>query len=126
MFKRLFVVLSACFALQAFAATDANKAQLPELESVQGIGPALAGKIVQSRADGPFKSWGDLIERVRGVGPKSAARLSAAGLTVGGLAYEGSAATQKSPQEPKAAKPARTPAAEQPGKAGQDKLARPA
>ena len=39
-----------------------------------------------------FKNWDDFISRVKGVGPKSAADFSAAGLTVSGTSYTGAGA----------------------------------
>ena len=48
---------------------DLNRASAGELESLPGIGPALAQRILESRArDGPFLRAEDLL-RVRGIGP---------------------------------------------------------
>ena len=80
-------LFSAAIASPALAATDANKASQAELESVKGIGPGLAGKILKAREAGAFKDWSDLVDRVGGVGPGNAARFSQAGLTVAGSAY---------------------------------------
>lgn len=53
---------------------DANEA---DLERLPGIGPALARRIVETRARlGGFQSVADL-RKVRGIGPKTAARLVA-------------------------------------------------
>lgn len=82
------------------AGVDVNQAPLADLESVRGIGPALAERIVSERARAPFADWADLTRRVRGVGPAAAARLSAAGLTVGGRSLAGG---------PQAADPASAP-----------------
>ncbi len=50
---------------------DLNEADWPELVQLPGIGPTLAGRIVQSRRiDGPFVDHHDL-QRVRGIGPKT-------------------------------------------------------
>jgi competence protein ComEA len=76
----------------AFAAVDINKADQAGLEAVKGIGPGLSAKLLDERKKGSFKDWGDLIERVGGVGPDSAAKLSAAGLTVGDKPYSAAAA----------------------------------
>ncbi len=84
---RTALVCAAFFAGHALAATDANQANRAELESVKGIGPSLAGKILQAREAGTFKDWGDLVDRVAGVGPGNAARFSQAGLTVEGVPY---------------------------------------
>ncbi len=91
MIRKLFAALIAAVALNAFAAVDANQASRADLETVKGVGPALSGKIVQVRQAGEFKNWGDFVERIGGVGPGNAARLSQAGLTVAGTAYEASA-----------------------------------
>jgi len=56
-------------------AVDANTAPVPVLEALPGIGPALAGRIVQSREAQPFRSLADLDRRVKGIGPAKAAGL---------------------------------------------------
>ncbi len=71
----------------AQAAVDVNRADLPTLEAVKGIGPALAENILHERAKAPFTDWADLLRRVKGLGKASAARLSTAGLTVNGASY---------------------------------------
>ncbi len=92
MFKKLLAFLAAMTVAVAFAAVDVNKATPAELDSVKGIGPAISGRILEERKKGNFKSWEDLIERVKGLGASSAAKLSAEGLTVGGAGYKGAAA----------------------------------
>ena len=92
MFRTLIATVLAVFALNAFAAADANQASRAELETVKGIGPGMSGKIVKARETGPFKSWGDLVDRVGGIGTSNAPKLSQAGLTVAGAAYDGTAA----------------------------------
>ncbi len=100
MIRHLIATILAAFALNAFAAADANQATRAELETVKGIGPGLSGKILEARKAGGFKNWNDFVERVPGVGPGNAARFSQAGLTVSGSAYDGSATAPA-----KAAKP---------------------
>lgn len=78
--------LSGSLAL-ATAAVDVNKADQATLETLKGVGPAMSGKILDERKKGAFKSWEDLIERVRGVGPGNASRFAAEGLTVNGTGY---------------------------------------
>lgn len=54
---------------------DVNRADAGELESLPGIGPALAGRIVAERARlGGFRSVDDLLG-VRGIGPATLERL---------------------------------------------------
>lgn len=54
---------------------DPNRVDRVELERLPGVGPAMAEAIVRSREDeGPFTSAADL-ERVRGIGPTTAAKL---------------------------------------------------
>ncbi|MCW6037923.1 helix-hairpin-helix domain-containing protein [Spirulina subsalsa FACHB-351] len=47
---------------------NVNRASQAELETLPGIGPALAGRIIEARQEQPFRSLEDL-ERVRGIGP---------------------------------------------------------
>ncbi len=55
---------------------DLNRASAAELELLPAIGPALAARIVADRAEfGPFRSVEGLA-RVRGVGPRTVARLA--------------------------------------------------
>jgi len=107
MIRKLIAIVLATFALSAFAAVDVNKASQAELETVKGIGPGLSGKILEARKTGAFKNWGDMVERVGGVGPGNAARFSQAGLTVGGATFDAStvaAAPAKVSKTPKAEK----------------------
>jgi DNA uptake protein ComE-like DNA-binding protein len=58
---------------------DIDRASTAELESLPGIGPALARRIAASRDSlGPFGSLEELESRVRGVGPALAKRLAPA------------------------------------------------
>ena len=83
MIRHLIATVLAVFALNAFAAADANKASQADLESVKGIGPGLSGKILKARQAGSFKDWSDLVDRVGGIGPGNAAKFSQAGLKIG-------------------------------------------
>lgn len=87
MFKQILIALALCCASGAFAAVDVNQASVAELDGIKGIGPAMSSRILDERKKGPFKDWGDLMARVKGVGQASAARLSAEGLTVGGASF---------------------------------------
>jgi DNA uptake protein ComE-like DNA-binding protein len=58
---------------------DVDRASPAQLESLPGIGPALAGRIAASRdSSGPFGSLEALQSRVSGVGPRLAKRLAPA------------------------------------------------
>ena len=74
------------------APLDVNTAGRADLESLPGIGPALAERLLAARAQAPFSDWTDLRRRVHGIGPKLAARLSDQGLRVHGLAWAASPA----------------------------------
>jgi len=70
-------------AIAAAQAVDVNTATQGQLETVRGIGPKTAAVIVQERhRGGPFLSFEDLAERVRGLGAKRLQKLRTAGLTV--------------------------------------------
>ena len=114
MFKTIIATLLALFAAAAFAAVDANKATQAELEAVKGIGPAIAGKILDERKKGAFKNWDDMVERVKGVGEGNAAKFSAAGLTVAGAAYSGAPAAAPAKKDDKPAAKAEAPKAAAP------------
>lgn len=65
---------------------ELNRASRAELESLPGLGPALAAQLLATRQDAPFADWQDLAQRVRGMGPRLRRRLSDAGLRVNGRA----------------------------------------
>lgn len=54
---------------------DLNRAGEAELLTLPGVGPALARRIIEARAERPFASPDELI-RVRGIGPATLARIS--------------------------------------------------
>lgn len=57
------------------APVDVNRAGEQELQALPGVGPALARRIVEWRAEnGPFRTPADL-EKVRGIGPKMRERI---------------------------------------------------
>lgn len=85
-------VAAALLSSFAFAATDVNKADQAQLESVKGIGPSMSNRLLEARKTAPFKDWNDLIDRVQGIGPAKAGKLSAEGLTVNGAVYAAGAA----------------------------------
>ncbi|HEY2978913.1 MAG TPA: helix-hairpin-helix domain-containing protein [Burkholderiaceae bacterium] len=104
MIKSVLAGLLVTFALSGLAAAvDANKATRAELESVNGIGPSIAERILDERRNGPFKDWQDMIDRVKGVSGSNAAKFSAEGLTVNGRSYRGATAAAKEDVKAKAA-----------------------
>lgn len=88
MFKKLLLGIAALIATMgfAFAQVDVNKADQAALDGIKGIGPAVSKTILDERQKGgDFKDWADFEKRVKGIGAKNAAKLSAAGLTVNGM-----------------------------------------
>ncbi len=87
MLKKLLLAVAA-FAIStgfAFAQVDVNKADQAALDGVKGVGPKMSKAILDERKKGgEFKDWADLEVRVKGIGEKSAVKLSDAGLTVNG------------------------------------------
>lgn len=67
----------------ALAAVNVNTASFDELQTISGIGPATAQRILDERRKGPFKSLDDLQARVKGIGESRVRKMAAAGLTVG-------------------------------------------
>ena len=49
-------------------AVDLNQATRAEIEAVRGVGVELTDRLLQARAEGPFRDWQDLRRRVKGVG----------------------------------------------------------
>jgi competence protein ComEA len=70
-------------------ALDIENAREMDLDGLRGLGPATTRQILHERERTPFKDWADLQRRVRGLGPQTAARLSAQGLRVQGQAFGG-------------------------------------
>lgn len=61
-------------------ALDLNQATWQELQTLPGVGPKMAQRIVSERQRGPFESLAHLAERVSGLGAKRIERLRSAGL----------------------------------------------
>ncbi|HUH40443.1 MAG TPA: helix-hairpin-helix domain-containing protein [Castellaniella sp.] len=84
-------------------ALDLNTATVAQLQGIRGIGPKTAQIIHQERErGGRYHSFEDLSDRVRGIGPRRAQTLRAAGLTIGaatpaGAAVSASGATESAP-----------------------------
>ena len=76
---RLFaLLLGLCAAVNPAFALDVNKANLEDLQTVEGVGPVIAKRIVdERRRGGQFSSKEDLIARVKGVGDKTAGKITA-------------------------------------------------
>ena len=91
MLKKLFFCVAFFFAAAAFAAVDVNQATEADLDGINGIGPGLSQRILAEREKGEFKDWADLIERVKGIGDKTATKFSASGLTVQGKRFNAAA-----------------------------------
>ena len=89
MLKRILAILVMLYATLAMAAVDVNKATDAQLDSIKGIGPVTTKLITMERKKGDFKNWQDFIDRVKGVGEKSAVKLSENGLTVSGESFKG-------------------------------------
>ncbi|WP_307719030.1 ComEA family DNA-binding protein [Massilia glaciei] len=76
----------------AFAQVDVNKADAAALDGIKGVGPKMSKAILDERTKGgAFKDWADFQTRVKGVGEKSAVKLSTNGLQVNGKALNGAA-----------------------------------
>ncbi len=94
MFKKILLAVATLIATMgfAFAQVDVNKADAAALDSVKGIGPAKSKAILEERKKGDFKDWADFEKRVKGIGEKSAVKLSQAGLVVNGKPLDGAPA----------------------------------
>lgn len=104
MLKKAMAALALCFAAHiAHAAIDINKATEAELDSVKGLGPGTTKLILEQRKSGTFKNWDDVIDRVKGIGPSRASKLSAEGLTVAGEPFKPAVAKPKAKMEAKPA-----------------------
>ena len=97
MIKKTLAFFASMFLVMAFAAgVDVNQASEADLDGIKGLGPATTRLILAERQKAEFKSWADLISRVKGLGENSAAKLSEAGLSVNGVSYMPKSATNKS------------------------------
>lgn len=80
---RAFVAGLLALGVGASHALDANTASVDELQTIRGIGPRTAARIVDARRREPFRDLDDLRARVRGVGEKNLRKMRDAGLAVG-------------------------------------------
>jgi competence protein ComEA len=99
--KGVSTCFTAFFSTCAMAVVDINLAPPDDLMAFKGIGPSTSQKIVRAR---PFRDWQDLQDRVAGIGPRTAEKLSSQGLTVNGRAYSPAPLTWKR-FEPRPLKP---------------------
>jgi len=83
----------------ACAAVDVNRASEAELDGIRGIGPPTSRLIIAEREKSEFRDWDDFMARIKGAGPKNAARFSADGLTVAGQPYK--SGTRSEPKQAK-------------------------
>ena len=95
MLKKILALLAMLYAVAAFAAVDVNKASAADLDGLKGIGPVMSKRILDERKKGKFKSWEDLIARVKGISEGNATKFSGEGLTVDGTEFKAAAATKK-------------------------------
>lgn len=77
----------------AWAQVDLNKATEIELDGLNGVGPALTREVMTEREKAPFRNWPDVMQRVKGIGPKKATNLSEQGVRVQGQGYGPSLST---------------------------------
>jgi competence protein ComEA len=96
MLKQLFATVCCALSLSVLA-LEINTANEAELDSVRGLGPSSTARVLKAREQGPFKDWADLMQRVKGIKPASAAKLSEAGLTVNLQSYSAPEAGAKAP-----------------------------
>jgi competence protein ComEA len=96
MLKQLLAILFCTLSLSALA-LEINTANEAELDSVRGLGPSSTARILKAREQGSFKDWAELMQRVKGIKPATAAKLSAAGLTVNQVPYAAPVPGSKAP-----------------------------
>ena len=96
MLKQLLTTVCCALSLSA-SALEVNTANEAELDSVRGLGPSSTARILKAREQGLFKDWADFMQRVKGIKPATASRLSAGGLTVNQLPFTGPESGAKAP-----------------------------
>lgn len=74
------VLFALAIAAPLLAEVDVNTAGFSELQTIKGIGPKTAQKIIDYRtANGPFKNINDVVQ-VKGIGPKTLQKMIDSGL----------------------------------------------
>jgi competence protein ComEA len=71
----------------ALHALELNMATEAELDGLSGLGPAFTARVMEARANRPFRDWADFIRRVKGVRQTTAEKLSRQGATIQGQPY---------------------------------------
>jgi competence protein ComEA len=84
--KPLLAIVCCALSLSVWG-LEVNTANEAELDSVRGLGPSSTARVLKAREQGPFKDWADLMQRVKGIKPATASKLSANGLTVNQLPF---------------------------------------
>jgi competence protein ComEA len=97
MAKRLLAALCGTLLSVSVFALDVNTSNEAELDSVRGLGPSSTARILKARELGLFKDWADFMQRVKGIKPATAAKLSATGLTVNQLSFDAPVTGAKEP-----------------------------
>ena len=92
-----FIATTCCALSLSALALEVNTANEAELDSVRGLGPSSTARILKAREQGLFKDWADFMQRVKGIKPATADKLSAAGLTVNQLPFTAPEAGTKAP-----------------------------
>jgi competence protein ComEA len=69
----------------AAAALEINTATRAELEQLNGVGVAMAERVLNERSKAPFRDWDDLQRRVKGLAGARIERLQGQGVTVNGI-----------------------------------------
>lgn len=93
------LTFTALLCLLSFSALalEVNQANEAELDSIRGLGPSATARILEAREKALFQDWADLMQRVKGIKPRTAAKLSEAGLTVNQQPYNAPESGAKAP-----------------------------
>ena len=88
MIKKMAVTIATVmWAGVTWAQVDLNKASEIDLDGLKGVGPTLTREVMTERNKAPFRDWPDVMQRVKGIGPKKATMLSEQGVRVQGEGY---------------------------------------